>query len=318
MVALATLTLTAFVATEVDARAGRGGSFGSRGERTYSAPPPTATAPRPSQSLDRSVTQQRPAAPNAAAAQQTRRPNGFMGGLAAGLVGAGIFGLLAGSGFFAGLGSFAGMMGFLLQMLIIGGLIFLVVRFMRSRREATAGAPAGYARGAMPASGPPNAGGYGMGLGAAASARMPAAPSPAAPSDTIGLNPGDYETFEQLLGEIQAAYGRADVPALRTRTTPEMSAYFEQELGDLHMRGLTPRIEAVKLLQGDLSEAWREGSADYATVAMRYGMVDQLFDRNGQLVEGSPEPVEVTELWTFTRQPASGRRWVLSAIQQSR
>jgi hypothetical protein len=35
----------------------------------------------------------------------------------------------------------------------------------------------------------------------------------------------------------------------------------------------------VKLLQGDVAEAWREGDDDYATVAMRYSMVDRTLDR---------------------------------------
>jgi predicted lipid-binding transport protein (Tim44 family) len=73
----------------------------------------------------------------------------------------------------------------------------------------------------------------------------------------------------------------------------------------------------VRLLQGDLAEAWREGDLDYATVAMRYAIVDQLFDRSGRPVEGSPQPQEVTELWTFVRGPMTQRRWFLSAIQQT-
>lgn len=319
-IATAAVFALSLAATAVDARPGRGGSVGSRGERTYSAPPPTATAPRPAQNMDRSVaTQPRPAAPAAPAQARPNPMGGFMGGLAAGFIGAGLFGLLAGSGFFAGLGTFAGMMGFLIQLLIIGALVALVVRFMRARREATAGAPNTYARGPVPApaGGPQPAQGYGYGggLGAAAAARKP--PVSAVPSDMIGLAPSDYETFERLLGEVQTAYGRMDVPALRTRATPEMSAYFEQELGELRNRGLAPRIDGVKLLQGDLSEAWREGSIEYATVAMRYSIVDQVVDAAGRVVDGSAGPEEVTELWTFVREPASGRRWVLSAIQQA-
>ena len=36
---------------------------------------------------------------------------------------------------------------------------------------------------------------------------------------------------------------------------------------------------------------------------------------SGRLVEGSENPQEVTELWTFQR--ARGGQWALSAIQQS-
>ena len=45
-VVLAMLGALSFVATAADARVGGGGSSGSRGSRTYSAPPSTNTAPR--------------------------------------------------------------------------------------------------------------------------------------------------------------------------------------------------------------------------------------------------------------------------------
>jgi predicted lipid-binding transport protein (Tim44 family) len=74
------------------------------------------------------------------------------------------------------------------------------------------------------------------------------------------------------------------------------------------------RISDVKLLQGDLAEAWREGDTDYASVAMRYGLNDQLVDRaSGRVVEGGPD--EATEVWTFRRN--RGGNWMVSAIQQT-
>jgi predicted lipid-binding transport protein (Tim44 family) len=71
----------------------------------------------------------------------------------------------------------------------------------------------------------------------------------------------------------------------------------------------------VKLLQGDVSEAWREGNVEYATVAIRYSAIDVMLDRNtGAVVEGNAnEPVESTEIWTFTR--VDGGDWLLAAIQ---
>jgi predicted lipid-binding transport protein (Tim44 family) len=48
---------------------------------------------------------------------------------------------------------------------------------------------------------------------------------------------------------------------------------------------------------------------------MRFRLVDRTVDRqSGHMVEGSDQPVEVTEVWTFMRAPGSD--WVLSAIQQ--
>jgi predicted lipid-binding transport protein (Tim44 family) len=79
-------------------------------------------------------------------------------------------------------------------------------------------------------------------------------------------------------------------------------------------------VSDVTLLQGDVSEAWREPGSDYATVAMRYALRDTLIDRtSGRVVSGNPErDEEVTELWTFRRDDrdrATG--WQLSAIQQA-
>ena len=72
----------------------------------------------------------------------------------------------------------------------------------------------------------------------------------------------------------------------------------------------------TKLLQGDLAEAWREGETDYASVAMRFSIVDKTLERTtGRVVAGSDTPVEVTEVWTFARR--RGGNWELSAIQQT-
>jgi predicted lipid-binding transport protein (Tim44 family) len=68
-------------------------------------------------------------------------------------------------------------------------------------------------------------------------------------------------------------------------------------------------------LQGDIAEAWREDSAEYATLAMRYSSIDAMVDRTtGKLVDGDDRnPSETTEIWTFVRRPGSD--WNLSAIQ---
>ena len=77
---------------------------------------------------------------------------------------------------------------------------------------------------------------------------------------------------------MQTAYGKEDLGALRTRVTPEMLSYYSEELAANASRGVVNRISDVKLQQGDLAEAWREGDTDYATVAMRYSLIDQIVD----------------------------------------
>ena len=93
---------------------------------------------------------------------------------------------------------------------------------------------------------------------------------------------------------------------------------FSEDLATNASKGVVNRVSDVKLLQGDLAEAWREGTVEYATVAMRFSLLDAKVDSTGRVVEGSRTvPQEVTEIWTF-RRPHGGPsdQWELSAIQQ--
>ena len=77
----------------------------------------------------------------------------------------------------------------------------------------------------------------------------------------------------------------------------------------------------VKLVKGDLAESWREGDVDYATVAMRFSMINTVSERvGGKIIEGHASiPHEATEIWTFLREPGNQSKgeWLLSAIQQT-
>src|SRR5437588_8770416 len=115
----AVATALALVVSDAQARAGRGGSFGSRGSQTFSAPPATTTSPS-TRPIERSMTQ--PAQPRTTAPRPSTSPlggffgrPGFLGGLFAGFLGAGLLGMLFGHGLFGGLGGLASMLGLLLQ-----------------------------------------------------------------------------------------------------------------------------------------------------------------------------------------------------------
>ena len=294
-----------------DARVGGGGSTGSRGSRTFSAPPPTSTAPSVAP-MQRTVTQPtRPGAPNTVGAAPAgggffSRP-GLLGGLAAGFLGAGLFGMLFGHGLFGGLGGLASFFGLILQIglvVLIGGFLWKMWQ-RRQQQPAYAGGPAGSPM--LREAGGSGFGGSGFGV---------APGGGGAPSANIEITPADYDAFERLLGDIQAAYSNEDLNGLRQHLTPEMVSYFSEQLSENVSRGVVNKVSGVKLLQGDLAEAWRENGVDYASVAMRYALVDRFLDRtSGRLVDGSETPEEVTEVWTFMR--AGGGHWLLSAIQQT-
>jgi predicted lipid-binding transport protein (Tim44 family) len=301
-VVLALALPTALAISSADARVGGGSSSGSRGSRTYSAPPSTQTAPGTATPFNRTYTQPGTGMNSTAAAPARGglfgRGGGFLGGLAAGFLGAGLLGMLFGGGLFGGLGGLSSILGLILQI----GLVVLVVRLAMSwwqRRHTPQPAYAGAGAGPQPnyRSG---LGGFGFGANNA----------------PLEIQPADYEAFERLLGEIQAAWSNEDVAKLHTLATPEMVSYFEKDLAENRARNAVNKVSNVKLLQGDLAEAWREGETDYATVALRFALTDKTVDRNtGAIVAGSEQPGEVTEVWTFARRP--GSNWELSAIQQT-
>ena len=105
--------------------------------------------------------------------------------------------------------------------------------------------------------------------------------------------------------------------ALRTLATPEMVQMFGEDLSEDASRGVVNKVTRVKLLQGDLAESWSEHGRDYATVAMRFSILDTMVDlASGRIVSGdAARPVEVTEVWTMRRE--RGGDWLLSAIQQT-
>lgn len=312
-----------------DARAGGGGS---RGSKSGQAPAPTQTAPT-SKPVERSTTpqQQSPSAnPAGAAAAGAAKPgfmqrNPFLTGLMGGMLGAGLIGMLMGGGFGAGLGSMAGMLGFLLQLALIGGIAYLAVRWWKSRNGAPQAAFAGAGAGAggpmggnpMTPNQAPNSmarnglmggmlGGAGAGAASASTATQP-----------LEIVAADYDAFESLLINVQSAYSAGDLAKLRTLATPEMLGYFTQDLSANASRGVENKVTDVKLEQGDLSEAWSEGGVDYATVAMRFSMIDVMRNvADGRIVEGNEQVrTEATEIWTFLR--GRGGNWILSAIQHT-
>jgi predicted lipid-binding transport protein (Tim44 family) len=230
---------------------------------------------------------------------------GIVGGMLGGLFFSGLFGSMTGAGF----GGVGGGLSSIFQLLLIGGLVWLAFRWFRNRQPAAPqafGRPSPFSGNASPYQG--NGGGFGGGA---------ASPNPAN-RDEIGISNRDLEGFEAQLGQIQDAYAREDHQGLRRLTTPEMVSYLSEELADNATHGLRNEVKDLKFLNGDVSEAWREGNRDYATVAMQWQAVDIFVDRaSGEVKKGDPDhPVETTELWTFMRE--NGGAWLLSAIQDAR
>src|SRR5208337_551786 len=210
-VALALMAAVAFQVSQADARIGGGSSFGSRGSRTFSAPPSTPTAPGRAAPVNSTFSQS--GAQSTGTGTAPSRFGGFGSLLVGGLLGAGLFGLLSGAGLFGGLTGFASIIGLLLQVALIGGAIWFVMGLFRGRNQPQY-AGAGATRTAAPN---PMEAGYRPWSGGSGSAQNASGP--------IEIKQEDYQAFEKLLTTIQAAYGREDVNALGAFTTPEMLSY---------------------------------------------------------------------------------------------
>lgn len=318
MAALAVATLAvspALAPADAWARAGSGSSMGSRGSFTSAPPAVTRTAPYAAQPMQRSMTpQSAPSYANPGMGQQPAFANRspFMSGLMGGLIGAGIGGLLFGHGMFGGLGGGMSFIGLLLQIFIVVMIVRFVIRLVRGRSGGPAFAFPGMARNGAPnpmdPTGGPVGGGFGMGGGLGGGAPRQTTP--------VAVGPADFQAYESILKGVQLAWSNHDLAALRGLATPEMLSYFAEQVADQSSRGVRNVVSDVRLEQGDLSEAWGENGREYATVAMRFSMMDVTRDGAGRVVDGSDTVRSMaTEIWTFLRAP--GGRWMLSAIQQT-
>jgi len=281
---------------------GRSSSMGSRGLRTYEN--------NGAQPLNRSATPlpETPRQPGFAPASPSSAYGGgsffqrhpFLTGLAGGFIGSWLFGHsgYAADGDSGSTGSFFGM---LLQLLIIGLVIWLAVRLLRGR------AFAGGARGG--GGWPPR------------SAGAAAAPLRRERGRDVNVTDDDLAAFQALHIAVQEAWSEGEMGRLRGLMTPEMLGYFSEELTRNVSQGVRNIVTGVQLLKGDVSEAWEEGDLQYATAYLRWRANDYVV-RSGRtpgdpdwLVSGDPRsPVEAEEMWTFVRR--RGGNWLLSAIQQ--
>lgn len=294
------------------------GSEGSRGSRTYENNGYTP--------IERSTTPQR--APNASQPalaptlqpQSAPQPSFFqrhpiLTGLAAGFAGSWLGHLLFGANNSmasggtdgSGEGESGSNMGMLLLLMALGAVA--VYYFMRMKRQPSL-APAGSAFSRNSVSdlntdAPVSRGGF-----------MTQQPDVARP-----VTPEDEVTFKQMLVDLQTAWSKQDLEALKRMTTPEMLHYFSSALGQNTSKDVENRVEDISVLKTEVREAWTEDAVDYATVLLQWKARDftvSLSKQRGEpsyVVDGNDAtPVESTEAWTFMRY--QGGRWLLSAIQQ--
>jgi len=302
----------ALFATELEtwARAGGGGSFGSRGFRSFSSPSRNYYSPRPPA--------QPPTEPrNPYAAPMPPSPGGgFMRGLAGGMLGGLLGGMLFRSLGFAGYGGMGG--GFGLMDLVILGAIGLAIYWVVKQRSQPAPIDGPHQRVAWGEREPEQ---Y---RGAASQATM------VQDSDLDQgltyirqMDPGFEESrFREactdLFFKVQAAWANRDLEPIRAILASQMYAQLGAEVARLKNERRINRLENIAVRSVDLTEAWQEQGRDYVTVRFLANLLDYTVDETTtQIVSGSrTDPVKFEEYWTVTR-PVGSNPWVLTAINQA-
>ncbi len=268
---------------EAARRMGGGKSFGSKPGYQRSAPPPsqgpTSSPTKPGQTVQPQPANTTPPA-----------PMGRWGGMLGGLLMGGLIGSLLFGGGFSGPG--------LLDLLLLGGGLFLLFRFLRARRMAAASPSAG---GTMSfEDDPAQAGGD--------TSYTPSEETAAATVRLPDLPPG-FAADEFLKGanaiyvRLQAAWDKRDLEDIRAFTSAEVFTEIQQQADDDPAPGktelllITPHIIEVRDTDNQI-------------------IVSVLYDVT--LRENEDEPSkQVRELWHFSRNRDNPESfWILEGIQQ--
>lgn len=323
---LASLVLLCAWAFQVDpawARAGGGGSMGSRGSRS-SSPPRSYTPPstsRPSQPSPGATTPRPGMTPPPSQPSSFWRSfgGGMLGGLAGGLLFGSLFG---GHGASAGMGGGGGGGIGLFDILLLAGIGYLIYWYIKKKRQEAAATEGYYQSSSQPV-------------------QMPYTYPPAYDTPQPQLQDQGERDLEQGLAyirqmdssfdetrfqdqcmdaffKVQGAYANRDMSTVKNLLTGEMYQLLQADAEKLKAERQINRLENIAVRSVDITEAWQESGQDFITVRMYANLLDYTEDEtSGQVLSGSKtDPVKFEEYWTFSRPVGSGP-WQLSAIQQA-
>ena len=285
------------------ARMGGGRSFGSRpAMRTPAAPPAT--------------NMQRQAQPNAtqrqnAVGQPSRGFLGGMGGIFGGLLAGTLLGSLLSGGGFSG--------GGILDILLLGVLVYLGYRFLVRRRAnstapspapaAAAGAHGGMMQAPIPQSNytsqyAETPAENGTAQSAWGSLNNGTAPQPSGPQVPPGFDIDEFlEGAKLAYTRLQASWDKRDLNDIAQFTTPPVMEALREQLAQEPSSGRTEII----LVNAQLLEVNEEGTEERAQVYF-----DVLLREDPQ----QSTPTNAREIWHFVRERSNNGMWKLDGIQQ--
>ncbi len=275
---------------DADARAGGGRSFGGSGSRSSGAP---------SRSYSSAPSQQTAQAPAQPAG------GGFLRSMGGGILGGLLGGMLFSSLGFAGAGGGLGGSGFgMFEIIMLGGIAYLIYYMVTKKRRDAALAYAGQAqqgtyqeRGSFP---------VGVDSGVDQSRTVP----------LIEEN-RFKETAMDVFFKIQGCWTNRNLSAGTSLLTNEMKNIFQEDIDKLLKDKKSNKLENIAVRKVEIVEAWQESGMDYVKALFTANLLDYTIDdATGEVVAGSKtEPVKFEEYWTFTGAVGSNS-WKLTAISQ--
>lgn len=265
------------------ARLGGGRSFGSRPSYQRSAPAPSTSPKSPQMSPGQTA----PQMPGAASGMG--RWGGMLGGLVAGsLIGS----LLFGGGMHG-----AGGIG-LLDIALIGGGLFLLMRVLRARRMAAEASGGG---GSMAFDRGPAQGWGGSGSAPGLEGRNEAAGQPSVPP---GFDSEDFlKGAKAIYTRLQSSWDKRDLDDIRQFTAPEVFEEIQRQVQE----DPTPGKTELLLINPKLLEVREIDGQTVASV-----LYDVMLRENQTELSR-----QVREIWHFSREAGNSEAfWVLEGIQQ--
>ncbi len=265
-------------------------------------------------SRSRTVTKT-PAKKTVSPTRQTTSPTrsgGFMrsmaGGIAGGFLGSMLFSGLAGAG---GMGGGFGGSGIgLIEILLLGGLLYFLYKTF-FKRPAPAGAGGfGQSGGVM-----------GAGLGAqetvASQDTMEDGLSLIAARDPEFDPEWFKEVAQDVFFKIQAGWCRRDLSVFGHLLGTQLLAEYGNHFAEMKEKGEINRIENIAVRKVQIVDAGIDNDEEFVSVFFTANLLDYTVDENtSEVLSGNPtEPVKFQETWTFARRVGE-KDWKLEGIKE--
>lgn len=253
----------------------------------------------------------------------TANPMGgsFARGLAGGLVGGALGSMLFGGGMAHGMGGGGGFGGSgigLFEILLLGGIGFLVYRWFQAKKGFATGTGSGFTNAGNSVSR------MFSGIG-----QEEALPEPDLDEDPLvagvkeiwTIDPdfdpdGFKETAQDLFFKIQAGWTRRDTQVLKPFVGDQLLAEYDGHFQEMKQKGEINRLENIAVRKIDLINAGVDQGEIFVTVRFIANLLDYTIEeKSNRIIKGDPEnPVKFEEDWTFAT-PVRARNWKLEGIE---